>query len=160
MSDKMREALERIADPKNTHFAGDAQVVAREALAEQPAQGEAVAKAKLWDTLNAALMSRSGITLDNERDCYEAARQWAEAHDDAGSYKTAVQKLRNERDTIAELKVEAVTLAAPPAPSVPDDVVKAIASLACIANAALPVSAKKHAEVIGAWLAAAPEVPR
>ena len=28
-----REALERIADPRNTHFAGDAQVVAREALA-------------------------------------------------------------------------------------------------------------------------------
>lgn len=31
--DKLREALERIADPMNTHFAGDAQVVAREALA-------------------------------------------------------------------------------------------------------------------------------
>lgn len=31
--DKLREALERIADPRNTHFAGDAQVVAREALA-------------------------------------------------------------------------------------------------------------------------------
>lgn len=34
-----REALERIADPRNTHFAGDAQVVARAALAaakEQP----------------------------------------------------------------------------------------------------------------------------
>jgi hypothetical protein len=33
-----REALERIADPRNTHFAGDAQVVAREALASPPAQ--------------------------------------------------------------------------------------------------------------------------
>jgi hypothetical protein len=32
-----REALERIADPRNTHFAGDAQVVAREALATPPA---------------------------------------------------------------------------------------------------------------------------
>jgi len=29
---KMREALERIADPRNIHFAGDAQVVARSAL--------------------------------------------------------------------------------------------------------------------------------
>ncbi len=29
----MKLALERIADPRNTHFAGDAQVVAREALA-------------------------------------------------------------------------------------------------------------------------------
>lgn len=34
----LREALERIADPRNTHFAGDAQVVAREALAAQPQQ--------------------------------------------------------------------------------------------------------------------------
>ena len=32
-----REALERIADPRNTHFAGDAQVVARDALATPPA---------------------------------------------------------------------------------------------------------------------------
>ena len=30
---RLRTALERIADPRNTHFAGDAQVVAREALA-------------------------------------------------------------------------------------------------------------------------------
>lgn len=29
---KMRTALERIADPRNIHFAGDAQVVARSAL--------------------------------------------------------------------------------------------------------------------------------
>ena len=29
---KMRAALERIADPRNIHFAGDAQVVARSAL--------------------------------------------------------------------------------------------------------------------------------
>lgn len=36
---RMRSALERIADPRNTHFAGDAQIVAREALA-QPHQGE------------------------------------------------------------------------------------------------------------------------
>jgi hypothetical protein len=35
---KMRKALERIADPRNIHFAGDAQVVARSALStkEQP----------------------------------------------------------------------------------------------------------------------------
>jgi hypothetical protein len=35
---KMRAALERIADPRNIHFAGDAQVVARSALStkEQP----------------------------------------------------------------------------------------------------------------------------
>lgn len=37
-----RQALERIADPRNTHFAGDAQVVAREALAEQAAEPNAV----------------------------------------------------------------------------------------------------------------------
>jgi hypothetical protein len=37
-----REALERIADPRNTHFAGDAQVVAREALATQPAAAQPV----------------------------------------------------------------------------------------------------------------------
>jgi hypothetical protein len=43
----MKLALERIADPRNTHFAGDAQVVAREALAiaeaEKQEQGEPVA---------------------------------------------------------------------------------------------------------------------
>ena len=31
-----RDALERIADPRNTHFAGDAQIVAREALYPTP----------------------------------------------------------------------------------------------------------------------------
>lgn len=31
-SDTLVEALRRIADPRNIHFAGDAQVVAREAL--------------------------------------------------------------------------------------------------------------------------------
>lgn len=35
---QMAEALRRIADPRNTHFAGDAQVVAREALALFDAQ--------------------------------------------------------------------------------------------------------------------------
>jgi hypothetical protein len=34
--EKMRTALERIADPRNTHFAGDAQVVARDALTANP----------------------------------------------------------------------------------------------------------------------------
>ena len=33
-----RDALERIADPRNVHFSGDAQVVAREALATAPVQ--------------------------------------------------------------------------------------------------------------------------
>ena len=32
---EMRAALERIADPRNIHFAGDAQVVARSALTTQ-----------------------------------------------------------------------------------------------------------------------------
>lgn len=31
-NERLRWALERIADPRNTHFAGDAQVVARAAL--------------------------------------------------------------------------------------------------------------------------------
>lgn len=35
---KLAEALRRIADPRNTHFAGDAQVVAREALAAYEAE--------------------------------------------------------------------------------------------------------------------------
>lgn len=35
MSELFKQALERIADPRNTHFSGDAQVVAREALAKQ-----------------------------------------------------------------------------------------------------------------------------
>lgn len=39
--EKLRQALERIADPRNTHFAGDAQVVARAALASAPVAGEA-----------------------------------------------------------------------------------------------------------------------
>lgn len=67
---------------------------------------EAAPKAKLWDALNTALMSRSGITLDNERDCYMAAKQWAEAHDDSHSYKMAAQMAREERDAIAALKIE------------------------------------------------------
>lgn len=37
----LRHALERIADSRNTHFAGDAQVVARAALASAPVAGEA-----------------------------------------------------------------------------------------------------------------------
>ena len=34
--DGWRIALERIADPRNTHFAGDAQIVARDALSAAP----------------------------------------------------------------------------------------------------------------------------
>lgn len=33
---RLREALDRIADPRNKHFSGDAQVVARAALEKQP----------------------------------------------------------------------------------------------------------------------------
>jgi hypothetical protein len=46
-----REALERIADPRNTHFAGDAQVVAREALATPPAAP--VLEGRDWSLLEA-----------------------------------------------------------------------------------------------------------
>lgn len=48
MSTKAIEALRRIADPRNTHFAGDAQVVAREALAELEAQGGQAGEPAAW----------------------------------------------------------------------------------------------------------------
>lgn len=43
------EAMRRIADPRNTHFAGDAQVVAREAIARaEAAQAEPQPDADDW----------------------------------------------------------------------------------------------------------------
>lgn len=48
---RLVEALERIADPRNFHFAGDAQVVAREALA--------AAEAKLAEPVNERVIDRT-----------------------------------------------------------------------------------------------------
>lgn len=53
--DVLRQALERIADPRNTHFAGDAQVVAREALAADVQPKGTVNEEALIDLINSHL---------------------------------------------------------------------------------------------------------
>ena len=60
------EALRRIADPRNTHFSGDAQVVAREAIARaEAALADAKNDSYRLDALEAvAKASGTGVSFD------------------------------------------------------------------------------------------------
>ena len=46
-------------------------------------------------------MSRSGISLDTPSDCYQAVKQWADADNDATSFKQASKTLREKLDKAA-----------------------------------------------------------
>lgn len=78
------DALERIADPRNTHFAGDAQVVAREVLAQIKHPVAYGCHIDLGPN-----EQPDGCVLDggNRNDCFYAMRFGDKAREKCGEWK-------------------------------------------------------------------------
>lgn len=84
------------------------------ALSQRSEATEAQRKAELWDFFNARLLSRSGIVLNDKKDCQAAVDQWAEAHETHCTYK---EKLRYaEAIALRGVTIHSTTISTP-APS-------------------------------------------
>lgn len=84
------------------------------ALSQRSEATEVQRKAELWDFFNARLLSRSGIVLNDKKDCQAAVDQWAEAHETHCTYK---EKLRHaEAIALRGVTIHSATIPTP-APS-------------------------------------------